>query len=203
MKEIRKILIALFFLLSALKGGIAQEDNLSERNDTSIFKRKESLTIVGPDSIDYFLSKPEKIPPILKKVLPDVEFYYSTAALTNTSPRLMGKYKGQDYNPLLSFNFLIDRMSYNQTITQEDKFYALLTIKEGLSSNIQIINISEYSQKVHPRLPLFNLKIETLINGKPKVFFLFLLNNRIHFLATEKEGKYSTLELESLPLNFN
>ncbi|HEX2936492.1 MAG TPA: hypothetical protein VHO72_14145, partial [Bacteroidales bacterium] len=105
MKEIRKILIALFFLLSVLKGGIAQEDNLSERNDTSIFKGKESLTILGPDSIYYSINKPDTIPPILLKIFPDVEFYYSqTISVTNSSQRIMCYFQGQKYDPIMSFN---------------------------------------------------------------------------------------------------
>ena len=181
-------------------------DSIANKSDSQnilgMFANRKSYTIVGQDSIDHFISKPDSIPSILSKVFPNVEFYFETDAVSSISSHLMCNYKGQNYNLLMSFNFLMDRMKYKYEITFKDKILALITLREKLFSKIQIESLTNCSQKINQNIPPFNMKIEILIDGKNSNYSLFAISQRIYFLAYKNGEEYSIFQLEPLPLNY-
>ncbi|HEX2936491.1 MAG TPA: hypothetical protein VHO72_14140 [Bacteroidales bacterium] len=133
----------------------------------------------------------DSIPPILKKVFPNVIFFKSITWITSDAkPLYMAYYDKEKYFLSREFNTLFKKVQNNgNTIELEEKATAYLHLAIGYFNPIDVLSLEPFEIRLPPSEYTCNYKTEVTILNKKTTYLFYITNNQIASVFEVKDGK--------------
>lgn len=131
----------------------------------------------------------DSIPPILKKVFPNVIFFKSIIWITSDAkPLYMAYYDKEKYFLVTNYNFL-----YKKTASQinniNEKATAYLHLAIGYFNPIDVLSLEPCEIRLPQSEYSCNYKAEVTILNKKTTYLFYITNNQIASVFEVKDGK--------------
>lgn len=131
----------------------------------------------------------DSIPPILKKVFPNVIFFKSITWITsNAKPLYMAYYNKEKYFLVTNYNFL-SKKAAPQINNINEKATAYLHLAIGYFNPIDVLSLEPCEIRLPPSEYSCNYKAEVNILNKKTTYLFYITNNQIASVFEVKDGK--------------